>query len=118
MSRCRSSAGEASMPDLMKVAKAELCELDTDFKEKINDDKATKVQFNPDSLKVVFANQIEKPTGGGDQSGPQAGQFVGAGSTKLTATLWFDVTQELGELGTTVKDVQDVRKLTERVAYF
>jgi Contractile injection system tube protein len=106
------------MPDLMKIAKAELCELDTTFKKKINDDKATKVQFNPESLKVVFANQIEKPTGGGDQSGPQAGQFVGAGSTKLTATLWFDVTQELGELGIKVPAVMDVRKLTERVAYF
>lgn len=106
------------MPDLMQIAKAELCQLDADFKKKVNDDKATKVQFNPDSLKVVYANQIEKPTGGADQGGSQASQFVGAGSTKLTATLWFDVTQELGELGTKVKDVMDVRKLTERVAYF
>jgi len=105
------------MADLMKIAKAELCELDAEFDKKINDDKATKVQFNPESLKVVFANQIEKPSGG-DQSGPQAGQFVGAGSTKLTAMLWFDVTQELGELGTQVPDVLDVRKLTARVAYF
>jgi hypothetical protein len=106
------------MPDLQQIAKAELCELDKDFAKKINDDAATKVQFNPDSLKVVFANQIEKPTGTGDQGGSQAGQFVGAGSTKLTATLWFDVTQDLGELGQKVKDVMDVRRLTERVAYF
>src|SRR6266498_2593471 len=117
-SRCKSSAVEASIPVLMKVAKAELCELDAKFKEKINDDKATKVQFNPDSLKVAFANQIEKPTATGDQSGPQADQFVGAGSTKLTAMLWFDVTQDLGELGLKVPAVIDVRKLTQRVAYF
>jgi contractile injection system tube protein len=108
------------MPDLQQIAKAELYELDKDFDHKINDESATKVQFNPDSLKVVFANQIEKPTGSGDQGGSQAGQFVGAGSTKLTATLWFDVTQELGELGKAedLKNAKDVRKLTARVAYF
>lgn len=106
------------MPDLRQIAKAELCELDKDFAQPINKDKATKVQFNPESLKVVFANQIEKPSTTGDQGGTQASQFVGAGSTKLTATLWFDVTQELGELGSDVEDVMDVRKLTERVAYF
>ncbi|HEX8409380.1 MAG TPA: peptidoglycan-binding protein [Thermoanaerobaculia bacterium] len=102
------------MPDPMKVAKAELCELDAKFDKKINPDKATKVQFNPDSLKVAFANQIQQPQGGGDQSGSQAQQFVGAGSTKLTAMLWFDVTHSLGEL----PDVMDVRALTQRVAYF
>lgn len=102
------------MPDEAKVAKAELCELDANFSQKINPEKATKVQFNPDSLKVTFANQIQQPQGGGDQSGPQAQQFVGAGSTKLAVQLWFDVTQSLGEL----PDVMDVRELTQRVAYF
>jgi Contractile injection system tube protein len=97
-----------------QIAKAELQEVDTEFKNQINTAKATKVQFNPDSLKVAFANQIVQPQGGGDQQGAQAGQFVGAGSTKLTAMLWFDVTQELP--GT--EDIIDVRKLTERVAYF
>jgi hypothetical protein len=102
------------MPELQKIAKAELQELDTAFQSQINPDKATKVQFNPDSLKVAFANQIQQPQGGGDQGGAQAQQFVGAGSTKLTAQLWFDVTAELGDL----PDEIDVRKLTERVAYF
>ncbi|MEO8380048.1 MAG: peptidoglycan-binding protein [Acidobacteriota bacterium] len=102
------------MPEQQKIAKAELQELDTAFAQQINKDKATKVQFNPDSLKVAFANQIQQPQGGGDQGGAQAQQFVGAGSTKLTAMLWFDVTQELGDL----PDVIDVRKLTARVAYF
>jgi hypothetical protein len=102
------------MPELQKIAKAELQELDSAFASQINPDKATKVQFNPDSLKVAFANQIQQPSGGGDQGGAQAQQFVGAGSTKLTVQLWFDVTQELFDL----PDVIDVRKLTERVAYF
>jgi Contractile injection system tube protein len=102
------------MPEQQKIARAELQELDKDFANQINKDKATKVQFNPDSLKVAFANQIQQPQGGGDQGGAQAQQFVGAGSTKLTAMLWFDVTQELVDL----PDVIDVRKLTERVAYF
>lgn len=102
------------MPEQQKIAKAELQELDAEFVNQINKEKATKVQFNPDTLKVAFANQIQQPQGGGDQQGAQAQQFVGAGSTKLTATLWFDVTQELGDL----PDVIDVRRLTERVAYF
>lgn len=97
-----------------QIAKAELQEVDTKFDKQINKEKATKVQFNPDSLKVAFANQIVQPQGGGDQQGAQAGQFVGAGSTKLTAMLWFDVTQELVGL----PEVDDVRRLTERVAYF
>jgi hypothetical protein len=101
------------MPEPQKIAKAELQELNAAFTTQINKDKATKVQFNPDTLKVSFANQIQQAQGA-DQGGSQAGQFVGAGSTKLAAQLWFDVTQGLGDL----PDVADVRKLTQRVAYF
>ena len=50
------------------------------------------VQFNPETLKVSFANQIQTPSGAGDQSGTPARQFVGAGTTKLALQLWFDVT--------------------------
>jgi len=73
------------------------------------------VQFNPDTLKVSYANQIQQPNGSGDQRGPQTQQFVGAGSMKLAVQLYFDVTQALPE-----KDaaIVDVRKLTQRVAYF
>jgi len=97
------------MPDPPKIAKAELYELDPKFDHKINDNKGTKVQFNPDTLKVVYANQIEKPSGGGNQEGAQSEQFVGAGSTKLTATLWFDVTQDLAGLDA----ADDVRALRQ-----
>src|SRR5215470_12590427 len=90
------------MPDVPQLAKAELRELDADFRNEIHQDKWTKVQFNPDSLKVSFANQVAAPSGSGDQNGPQARQFVGAGTTKLSVTLNFDVNSEL----------------TQRVAYF
>jgi hypothetical protein len=103
------------MPDTPQLAKAELHELDAKFSKTINEDKATKVQFNPDSLKVSFANQIVAPSGSGDKNGPQTQQFVGAGTTKLAATLYFDVTSELPQ---GLDPVNDVRKLTQRVAYF
>jgi hypothetical protein len=103
------------MPDTPQLAKAELRELDAKFTKTINADKATKVQFNPDSLKVSFANQVASPSGSGDQNGPQARQFVGAGTTKLSVTLYFDVTSELPP---GLAPVNDVRKLTQRVAYF
>jgi hypothetical protein len=108
------------MPDVPQLAKAELRQLDADFKSTINEDKWTKVQFNPDSLKVSFANQIATPSGGGDQNGPQARQFVGAGTTKLAVTLYFDVTADIpqGSLPQDLPDVDDVRKLTQRIAYF
>src|ERR1700692_4683693 len=103
------------MPDVPQLAKAEIRELDANFQNEINQDKWTIVQFNPDSMKVAFANQIATPSGSGDQNGPQARQFVGAGTTKLTVTLYFDVTSELPP---GLPEVDDVRRLTQRVAYY
>ena len=100
------------MPDL---AKAELRQLDSNFENEIEPDTWTTVQFNPDSLKVSFANQLVQPSGAGDQRGSPARQFVGAGTTKLTLTLWFDVGSPQPP-GAPVVD--DVRKLTQKVAYF
>jgi hypothetical protein len=95
------------------LAKAELRQLDADFHEEIEEDTWTKVQFNPDTLKVTFANQVATPSGSGDQRGTPARQFVGAGTTKLAVQLWFDVSSpQEGQ----VED--DVRKLTQKVAYF
>jgi hypothetical protein len=101
------------MPDSQKLEKAELHELDADFKNEINPDKNCKVQFNPESLKVSFANQVATPSGAGDQKGTPARQFVGAGTTKLALTLWFDVSQPVPE---GEEKVNDVRKLTGKVA--
>jgi hypothetical protein len=73
------------------------------------------VQFNPETLKVSFANLEATPSGAGDQQGKPARQFVGAGTTKLSLQLWFDVTAPMPP---EQKKEQDVRKLTAKVAYF
>jgi hypothetical protein len=102
------------MPDSTKLAKAQLFQLDRNFEHIINRDKAVTVQFNPETLKVSFANQIQTPSGPGNQTGTPARQFVGAGTTKLALQLWFDVTaMKDGE-----NTIDDVRKLTQQVAYF
>ena len=108
------------MDDEAELAKAELLELDADFKNEINKDKRTVVQFNPETLKVAFANQLATPSGAGDQRGTPARQFVGAGTTKLSVQLWFDATAPLppGALPDGQTSTDDVRKLTQRVAYF
>ena len=103
------------MPDTQNLAKAELRELSSDGKREINSNKTCQVQFNPETLKVSFANQISKPEGGGSKQGKPPPQFVGAGTTKLALQLWFDVTAPMppGKKAET-----DVRKLTKKVAYF
>lgn len=100
------------MPEPVKLEKAELRQLDARFETEINPEHNVKVQFNPESLKVSFANQLQTPSGAGDQRGTPARQFVGAGATKLALTLWFDVSAPLPET------VTDVRRLTQKVAYF
>jgi hypothetical protein len=93
------------------LAKAQLQELDADFENQINPDRAVAVQFNPETLKVSFANQLQQPQGAGDQKGTPARQFVGAGTTKLSLQLWFDASAP-------GSDVNDVRLLTKKVSYF
>lgn len=97
-----------------KLERAWLKELDADFRNEVNTDKHVQVQFNPESLKVSYANSIQTPSGTGDQRGPQSRQFVGAGTTKLALMLWFDVNAlPDDQAGTT-----DVRRLTQKVAYY
>jgi hypothetical protein len=113
------------MADSPRPVKAELIELTAEFQEKENGKRAF-VQFNPETLKVSFANQLAQSnsgsgssnsssSGGSDQSQPSSRQFVGAGTTKLSLQLWFDVNAPLpnGKEGTI-----DVRELTKDVAYF
>lgn len=122
------------------ISKARLTELDERLKEMpTGQGKTVTVQFNPDSLKLAFANQIQNNNpssgggaegaaggaaagagggagrGGGDQgSGTSGRQFVGAGTTKLSVQLWFDAHgQSSGG-----ERVDDVRKLTQQVIYF
>lgn len=102
------------MPEQANLARAELRQLDANFDQEIEPGTWCKVQFNPESMKVAFANQLVQPSGAGDQRGTPAQQFVGAGTTKLTLQLWFDVNSPQPEGG----PVDDVRKLTQKVAYF
>lgn len=103
------------MPEPIKLLKAELREISWDDQQQVQEgdpEKTVQVQFNPETLKVNFSNQ----KAGGDQRGGSAVQFVGAGSTKLSLDLWFDVTAPLPD-GSMQPD-GDVRKLTEKVTYF
>lgn len=106
------------MPETVPISKAELRELGADGQET---GKRVTVQFNPETLKVAFANQVVPPTtnaaaaGAGDQRGTAAIQFVGKGSTKLSAQLWFDVNAVLPQ---DQQSVTDVRDLTKEVAFF
>src|SRR5262249_24212512 len=93
---------------------AELRQLDAEFRNTINPENNVKLQFNPESLKVSFANQIQTPTGTGDRSGTPARQFVGAGTTKLTLTAFFDANAPLAE---GESPVDDVGRLTQKIAY-
>ncbi len=97
------------------LVKAQLIEMKEDLKSELSEGEGGKkvdVQFNPDSMKVSFANQLVQPQGG-DQSGGTAGrQFVGAGTTKLALTLWFDVTQPAKT------PVDDVRRMTKDIIHF
>ena len=95
-----------------KLAHAQFIELDADFAAEKSGGKKVAVQFNPESLKVSFANQLVQPEGGDQAAGSSGRQFVGAGTTKLALTLWFDVTAMASD------PFDDVRRLTTEVIHF
>lgn len=100
-----------------KLVKAELREIRWSETQAHETKRTVPVQFNPETLKVRFANQI---TGKG-QRGGAAIQFVGRGTSTLSFELWFDVTVPLpeGSKKPSEKDQQgDVRRLTHEVAKF
>jgi hypothetical protein len=102
-----------ALADSTKLAKAELHQLDANFDQEIERDSWVTVQFNPETLKVTFANQLQTPAAPGDQRGTPARQYVGAGTTKLAVQLWFDVSApQEGDAES------DVRELTKKVAFF
>ncbi len=76
------------------------------------------VQFNPESLKVNFSNQVTPPanTPRDNARGTAASQHVGRGTTKMNVQLWFDVTAELPNgLANDERERGDVRALTKKV---
>ncbi len=101
------------MPKPKTVAKALMQEIAWDKHGKVKSEgRRFKVQFNPESLKLTFANQIK----GGDKSGGSAIQFSGPGSTKLSFELWFDVSAPNAE--DSFKGITDVRRITKQVSEF
>lgn len=103
------------MPEPAPLDKAKLIELKHDWSAKDPDGIEMVVQFNPETLKVTYSNQVVPPQGKASQDGPAAFQFVGTGTTKLSLQLWFDVS---GQDDETENPVIDVRNLTKNVAYF
>jgi hypothetical protein len=109
------------MPEL-EIQHAKLIELKDDLSDVMPGGKSLTVQFNPESLKLSYANQVkEQPnssggaSAGGNQSqGSAARQFVGTGSTKLSVQLWFDVAAATSAPFI----VDDVRRITAQVLYF
>ncbi len=102
---------------MTELRKAKLIELDENLAQPKPGGKTVDVQFNPESLKVSYANQIANRAqgGSGDQStGPAGRQFVGAGTTKMSLQLWFDASTP----GADGSHVDDVRRLTADVTYF
>lgn len=100
------------MPQPIKILHAELrhYNLDADPPAPAADKKIVKVQFNPQTLKVTSSNQMKS----GEQPGGSSLQYAGAGSSKLSLELWFDVTvpHDGHEL------VNDVRELVKEVEFF
>jgi hypothetical protein len=94
------------------LTRAKLIELDQAFTAEKDGGQTVEVQFNPETLKLTFANEIKQPEGGDQKSGTSGRQFVGAGTTKLALQLWFDVT------AMEENAVDDVRRLTSKVVYF
>lgn len=112
------------MPEL-EIQHAKLVELKDDLSDVMPGGKSLTVQFNPESLKLSYANQVkEQPnasggggagrSGGNQSQGSAARQFVGTGSTKLSVQLWFDVAAATSAPFI----VDDVRRITAQVLYF
>lgn len=106
------------------VRRAELIELLDDLSDVKPNGVRTPVQFNPETLKLTYSNQVQSQPnaaaaggssqgGAGNQSQP-ARQFVGQGTTKLSLQLWFDVSAATEDPFM----VDDVRRLTAGVLYF
>jgi hypothetical protein len=88
--------------------------LTNDWKNVDSSKPSIEVQFNPETLKLSYANQLVEPSSGGSKKGPASRQFLGAGTTKLSLTLWFDITAPpyAGH------GITDVRSLTSKISYF
>jgi hypothetical protein len=95
------------MPQPQNLQKAQLVPL-VDGK---TEGTSVEVQFNPQTLKLNYSNQVA----GGTQPQGSSPQFASTGVTKLSMELWFDVTLPLPK---GAPATGDVRKLTEQIVSF
>jgi hypothetical protein len=95
------------MPQPQNLQKAQLVPL-VDGK---TEGTPVEVQFNPQTLKLNYSNQVA----GGTQPQGSSPQFASTGVTKLSMELWFDVTLPLPK---GAPATSDVRKLTEQIVSF
>jgi Contractile injection system tube protein len=98
------------MPESQEVKKATLQEVEKDKTPPATKGEALTVQFNPQSLKLNYSNQ----QAGNGTPGGTGTQHTGRGVTKLSLELFFDVTAPKPN----VQQESDVRKLTQKIAYF
>lgn len=101
------------MQTARKLVKAKLIKVSWNSNDKPevitgDDARTVEVQFNPASLKVTYANQIQN----NDQSSGSSMQYVGKGTSKLSLELIFDVSAPGNQ------NHKDVRQLTRQVAEF
>src|ERR1700674_1157980 len=102
------------MPKPVTLTKAELIEMNSNLLTPAARAKPVRVQFNPESLKVTYSNQLVTGETKSAQTGTEGMQYVGKGTTKFAVQLWFDVNHpEAGEAAP-----RNVRELTSKVAYF
>ena len=102
------------MPKPAQLQKAQLVEMAPDLQAPASGAQPVNVQFNPESLKVTYSNQVATSDNKGAQTGTAALQHVGTGTTKLAVQLWFDINHP------TASDAapRDVRELTGQVSFF
>jgi hypothetical protein len=79
-----------------------------------NPRKVVPVHFNPESLKVAYANENR----GGNQPSGGGAQYVGNQSSTLTVELLFDTTEPRGSGDQAGSQDPDVRLITKEVAHF
>jgi len=104
------------MPQPVEILHAELrhFDLEKNSPAQAADGKVVKVQFNPQTLKVTSSNQMKS----GEQPGGSSLQYAGAGSSKLSLELWFDVTAPHHGQSIPDNDEYDVRQLVKEVEFF
>ena len=80
------------MPKPAQLQKAQLIEMAPDLKNTASGAQPVNVQFNPETLKVTYSNQVTTSENKAAQTGTAALQHVGQGTTKLAVQLSFDIT--------------------------